>query len=60
MSSIPLDEVFWRLLICAMTSSLQVLSRTQCLEMDFMKLVKAKLVGDMPLAIHLLMGENTH
>jgi len=45
MPSIPLDEVFLRVYIQAMTSSAQVPSRTKDLEMDFINVAKDVLVG---------------
>jgi len=57
MPSIPLDEVFLRLFIQAMTSSAQVPSRTKDLEMDFINVVKDVLVGRIPFPIDTPMEE---
>ena len=56
MPSIPLDEVFLRLFIQAMTSA-QVPSRTKDLEMDFINVVKDVLVGRIPFPIDTPMEE---
>ena len=57
MPSIPLDEVFLRLFIQAMTSSAQVISRTKDLEMDFINVVIDVLVGRIPFPIDTPMEE---
>ena len=51
MPSIPLDEVFLRLFIQAMTSSAQVPSRTKDLRIDFINVVKDVLVRRIPFPI---------
>ena len=56
MPSIPLDEVFLRSFIQAMTSA-QVPSRTKDLEMDFINVVKDVLVGRIPFPIDTPMEE---
>jgi len=57
MPSIPLDEVFLRLVIQAMISSAQVLSRTKDWEMDFINVVKDVLVGRIPIPMDTPMEE---
>jgi len=57
MLSIPLDEVFLRLVIQAMTSSAQVPSRTKNVEMDFINVVKDVLVGRIPFPMDTPMEE---
>jgi len=57
MPSIPLDEVFLRLVIQAMISSAQVPSRTKDWEMDFIKVVKEVLVGRIPFPMDIPMEE---
>jgi len=55
--SIPLDEVFLRLVIQAMISSAQVPSRTKDWEMDVINVVKEVLVGRIPFAMDTPMEE---
>ena len=57
MPSLPLDEVFLRLVIQAMTSSAQVPSRTKDFEMDFINVVKDVLVGRIPFSMDTPMEE---
>ena len=57
MPSIPLDEVFLRLVIQEMTSSAQVPSRTKDFEMDFINVVKDVLVGRIPFPMDTPMEE---
>jgi len=57
MPSIPLDEVFLRLVTQAMISSAQVPSRTKDWEMDFINVVKDVLVGRIPFSMDTPMEE---